>query len=557
MGSDNHIEQSEVRLVGVSISPGVAFGLIHLINPILSALAEVPVVGASAVRRELSKLEMALQEVRNTIAHHVREYHSIAERDFEEILSAHLLILDDRVFFSAINDKIRSDHITAERAIYEAFSETAGGLQSADDPYLRGRAEDLRDICQSIRLVLIHGPRALSVTEQDTRKSVIFSFNIYPSDVLRARRSKAIAFVTSCKASTSHGAILLRASAIPAIGGIELPDQPLVEETPVLVDVDHGEIVLWPKPETIQHAFDRSQSYEKLGPDLHLPPADAKTKDGFRVALWANIDNPTQISQCFRHRLRGIGLFRTEFMALEYGRIPDESEQYKTYLDVIDRLEGRPLIIRTFDIGADKVVVGLDECSGHNPALGVRGIRRHLTRHPEELRTQIRAIMRASVNAQVSILFPMITNTGDVQRAKEIVEQVVSELERAGTPFNQGVKLGAMVEVPSAALVIESILQNVDFVSIGTNDLLQYLTASDRDNTAVIEYQNPETSGLFQLMKHIIDEARGLGKDGDIHVCGDLASDPDAAVNLVRMGFLSLSINPAAAPRVRHAIENL
>ena len=344
---------------------------------------------------------------------------------------------------------------------------------------------------------------------------------------------------------------------MPAVGGIDIPDRPLDEETPVLVDADHGEVILWPRSETIRQALDRSRMPDEISPGVPLPPADAQTSNGVRVALWANIDNPSQIPLCFRHRLRGIGLFRTEFMALEHGRIPDESAQYKTYLDAIKSLEGRPLVIRTFDMGADKVVAGLDECTGRNPALGIRGIRRHLTRYQEEFRTQIRSILRASVDADVSIMFPMVTHAGDIHRAKAHVERVAFELDRDGVPFNRHVKWGAMIEVPSAALGIEDILHIVDFVSVGTNDLLQYLTASDRDNTAVIEYQQPETAGLFRLMRYVLDRARALGRERDVHVCGDLASDPDAATTLVRLGVVSLSINPAAAPRVRHALENV
>ena len=178
-------------------------------------------------------------------------------------------------------------------------------------------------------------------------------------------------------------------------------------------------------------------------------------------------------------------------------------------------------------------------------------------RCPEEFRTQIRAILRASVDAKVSILFPMVTHAGDIERAKAHIEHVASELDRDGIPFSQHVKLGAMVEIPSAAFGIENILEIVDFVSVGTNDLLQYFTASDRDNTAVIEYQQPETAGLFQFMGHIIERARAMGRERDVHVCGDLASDPEAAVTLVSLGFVSLSVNPAATPRIRHAIENM
>jgi phosphotransferase system enzyme I (PtsI) len=555
MKSEKRIEPREVKLSGISISPGIAFGYIHLIDPILPAVHSVRIPDSADAQDEVSKLERALEEVRNSIHDHVEEYHAIAGRDSEEIIAAHILMLEDHEFFSGIKDRIISDHLTAERALREAFSIAAGALAEADDPYLSARAEDLRDICQNLRLVLIHGPSALKTGKEDFRHRVMLSYHMYPSDILRARRRKAAAFITSCKTYTSHGAILLRASALPAVGGLEFPERPLGEKTPVLVDADRGEVILWPRPKTVEHTLARLQVREGIASREPLPPTDAQTNDGVRVALWANIDNPSQIQVCFQQRLRGIGLFRTEFFALEHGRIPDETIQYQAYRSIMERLAGRPLVIRTFDIGADKVAPGLDECQGQNPALGIRGIRRHLVLHREEFRTQIRAILRASVDSVVSVLFPMVTHAGDIRRAKACVEQVASELDREGIPFNRSVKFGAMVEVPSAAFGIDHILEVVDFASVGTNDLMQYFTASDRDNTAVIEYQNPRDAGFFQLMEHIMDRARMLGRERDVHVCGDLASDPDAAVTLIRLGFTSLSVNPVAAARIRKAIE--
>jgi phosphotransferase system enzyme I (PtsI) len=231
--------------------------------------------------------------------------------------------------------------------------------------------------------------------------------------------------------------------------------------------------------------------------------------------------------------------------------VPNEEAQYDAYKKAAESLSDRPLVIRTFDFGADKDPGGLNECSGRNPALGMRGIRRHLLLQPDELRQQMRAILRAAVHGDISILLPVVTNLQDILLARGHLQEAKSELERTGTPHNPKVRLGAMVEIPSAALQIDQILDAVDFVSIGTNDLLQYLTASDRDNPNVLHYQQPDTAGLYRLLTLIIQAAQAKDRVEDVCVCGEMASEPEAAVALVKIGFRCLSVTPATADRVR------
>jgi phosphotransferase system enzyme I (PtsI) len=268
----------------------------------------------------------------------------------------------------------------------------------------------------------------------------------------------------------------------------------------------------------------------------------------------ANIDHPSQTDLCLRYQLSGVGLFRTEFLVLDRGCVPTEDEQYQIYKSTVVNLAGRPLVIRTFDFGADKEPSGLNECLGRNPALGVRGIRRHILRRPDELREQLKAILRAAIDTDISILLPVVTNLADVHWARAHLEEVRMELERSNTPHSCTVKVGAMIETPSAALQADQILGAVDFVSVGTNDLLQYLTASDRDNPAVLAYQQPNNSGLYRLLELVMTTAQSMGRSKDVYVCGELASEPDGAVCLAQIGIRCLSVTPAAASAVRNAI---
>lgn len=543
-----------VRLTGRIISPGLAVGIARLEEPLLSESTPATVAEGD-VENELAKLTQARELVRAHLKEHVRGEHAPAPEDLKQIVAAHVLVLDDLAFFGSIEDRIRTRRYSADRAVSGAFSAAVSRLAESNDGYMRARAEDLRDICLAIRRALVQGAAAFQPHEFGDTPTVLVVSHLRPSTVLRARREGAIGFVTSSTAFASHGAILLRSAGIPALGDVALQDTEIQDGTPLLVDALHGELVVHPPPDELSEAQAQIASRRAPPEDKNLVPLDATLRDGEEVRLFANIDHPSQAGLCFAHRLRGIGLFRTELLASDTGAVPDEEAQYRILRDLVDTLAGRPLIIRTFDFGADKEPVGIQGCEGQNPALGLRGIRRHLHRYPGELRTQLRAILRAAVDADVSILLPMVTHAGDVSAVIEHLAQVRQQLTAQGVPFNPNVKLGAMVEIPSAALAAGELLEVVDFLSVGTNDLVQYLTAADRENPAVLDYQAVELSGLYRMLEIVMQEARGLDRQQDISVCGELASDPAVAVELVRLGLRSLSVTPHTADAVREALK--
>jgi phosphotransferase system enzyme I (PtsI) len=324
----------------------------------------------------------------------------------------------------------------------------------------------------------------------------------------------------------------------------------------VIVDAVNGTVIIRPRPETVQKFAALKQQLELPEEPFHLPPIGGTTKDNIPIRLMANIDNPDQIQLVRRNRLEGVGLFRTEFSVLQSNTFPTEEEQYAIYRHVFTAA-GRRVIIRTFDIGGDKQISSLNYCVGKNPALGVRGVRRHLLWHPEELWIQLRAILRAAVGCQVDILLPMVTTTDDVRQVKKILKDVKEELRKEDTLFSDDVMLGAMIEIPAAAIGVSEILAEVDFVNIGTNDLLQYFVAADRDNEAVLRYENFEDKAFLWLLHFVAERATELGKEDKVTICGEIASNPQLVPLLLDLGFRSLSITPTAAQSVRNAIASI
>jgi phosphotransferase system enzyme I (PtsI) len=547
---------TQVRMEGRVISSGVAFGVAHVEQPFSFAIVP-PTISPKDVEEELDRLHRATVLVRENLAEHVRGVHAPAQQDIEQIVAAHLLTLDDRPFFESIEDRIRIQRLSADRAVHEVFDAAASRLASSNDCYMRARAEDFRDICLIIRRALVHGAEAFQDRGLGGASTVLVVPHLRPSAVLRARKEGAVGFVTSSTAFSSHGAILLRAAEIPALGGVSLDDSGIHDGTPLLVDAIRGELVVRPAEDDLTFARAAIDALRSPAVNAHLPPVDAQLTDGRSIQLYANIDHPSQASLCPAHRLRGVGLFRTELLVADLGIVPDEESQYQTIRSLVISLAGRPLTIRTFDFGAEKEPAGLHECEGQNPALGLRGIRRHLHRHQRELRTQLSAILRAAVASDISILLPMVTNVGEVIAVRELLDEVSADLVSRGLQFNPDFRLGAMLEIPAAALRVSELFEAVDFLSVGTNDLVQYLTAADRENAAVESYQDAERSGLFQLLETVMEAARQAGREDDISVCGELASDPKGACELVRLGIRSLSVTPHAADSIREALGSL
>ena len=546
---------NEINLRGTTICPGIAIGQARVLD--LEFIIPRNEILASQVQSEQKSYSKAVKTVSDHLHEHIEEAHAGSSLSSSLILKNHEAMLTDEQFHEAVLSRISTEYKNAAWALEVEGEQIIAGLEASRSPYLMSRAEDIRDLVASIVDALSPTPEThKKVLRQNGEPEVLISDNLFPSSVMEARRFHSVAFATESAALSSHAAILLKGFGIPAIGGLRNLRESALDGDQVIVDAVNGVVIIRPKPETVQKYITLKQELEVPEELPPSPPISARTKDGINVRLMANINNPDEIHLVLRNRLEGVGLFRTEFFVLETASFPTEQAQYDIYHRVFAAAKGRRVVIRTFDIGGDKKIADLYYCTGQNPALGVRGVRRHLLLRPSEIQTQLRAILRATVGFPVGILIPMITTVNDIREVKRILESVKEELRAEDKPFSKKVELGAMIEVPAAAISVGDILAEVDFINVGTNDLLQYFVAADRDNDAVLMYENFENKAFLWLLGFIIERAVESGKEKNVTICGEVASHPELVPLLLSLGFRSLSITPTSAKSTRNAIAN-
>ena len=541
----------EIELRGTTICPGIGIGRVRVLDrELVIPRNKIP---AGQVQSEQQRYSEAVKTVGDHLRQHIEEDHPDSSLSASLILKNHEAMLTDEQFHDAVRSRIVAESKNAAWALELEAKKIIVRLEATRSPYLESRAEDVRDLVASIINALCSTPETYKkVLAQKNESEVLISGNLYPSWAVEAHRFRSAAFATESNALSSHGAILLRGFGVPALGGVKGLRETVVDGDEVIVDAINGAIIARPRPETVQKFAAWRREFEHPEEVLPLPPIGGWTKDNIPIRLMANIDNPDQIQLVPRNRLEGVGLLRTEFLVLQADTVPTEKEQYDIYRHVFTAV-GR-VVIRTFDIGGDKQIANLHYCTGQNPALGVRGVRRQLLRHPEELRIQFRAILRAAMGCQVDILLPMVTTVNDIRQVKQIFEDVKEQLREEGNLFSDEVRLGAMIEVPAAAIGISEILAEVDFVSVGTNDLLQYFVAADRDNEAVLGYEDFENQAFLWLLRFVVERAAELGKEHEVTICGEIASNAQLVPLLLGLGFRSLSITPTSAQSVRNAI---
>ena len=545
----------EIRLKGTTICPGIGIGQVRVIDRVF--IIPRKEISASQLQSEKKRYNEAVKTVSDHLHEHIEEAHAGSSLSSSLILKTHEAMLTDEQFHEAVLSRISTEYKNAAWALEVEGEKIIRGLEASRSPYLMSRAEDIRDLVASIVDALSPTPETYKKALcQNGEPEVCISDNLFPSSVMEARRFHSAAFATESAALSSHAAILLKGFGIPAIGSLRGLRESVLDGDLAIVDAVNGIVIIRPEPETVQQYITLKQELEVPEEVPHLPPIVARTKDGIDVHLMANINNPDEIHLVLRNRLEGVGLFRTEFFVLETESFPTEQAQYDIYRRVFTAANGRQVVIRTFDIGGDKQIAEFQYCTGQNPAMGVRGIRRHLLQRPNELQTQLRAILRAAVGFPVGILFPMITTVDDMREVKRLMESVKKELRAEDEPFYEEVQIGAMIEIPAAAISIGDILAEVDFINIGTNDLLQYFVAADRDNDAVLMYENFENKAFLWLLEFIIERATERGKEENVTICGEVASNPEIVPLLLSLGYRSLSITPTSAKLTRNAIAN-
>jgi len=545
--------RQEIQFEGAGVSSGSAFGKIHVVRDDLDDVARYR-ISPSQVPDEIGRFETALIQTRMQILEmQQRIAESIGAKD-AAIFDAHLLVVEDRTLIDEVLRKLETDLCNVEWVFQEVATRYAETLNKIDDPYLRERALDIQDVTKRvIRNLQGKAPKTfLGLSEPH----ILVAHNLTPSDTASMNRERVLGIVTDLGSRTSHTAIMARSLNIPAIVGLHDITAKLETGQHVLVDGTDGLLIVDPTPETLAHYAEIESRRARVVAQLkELRETRSTTRDGRHIVLSANIELPEDVDAVEANGAEGIGLYRTEFLYLNRNTLPTEDEQYETYRKVAERVRPDPLIIRTFDLGGDKLAPGtVDITDELNPFLGWRAIRFCLE-NVDIFKTQLRAILRASAVGNVKIMFPMISGLDELRHAIAVLAECREELYSSKIDIGKKIEVGAMIEIPSAALSANVLACEVDFFSIGTNDLIQYALAVDRVNEKIAHLYKPTHPAVLRLLKMIADAAHA--SDIWVGVCGEMAGDVALIPLLLGLGMDELSASATLVPRVKRAVQSL
>jgi multiphosphoryl transfer protein len=534
----------EAALAGLPGAAGIAFGPARRFR---SAAPEIPTGSPGDPQAEWESLERALQQVRTEIGA-VRESVAAGAGEYSAaIFDAHLLFLDDEALLGPARRAVFEEGLNAAQAWHAAAEAVAADYRSLDDEYMQARAEDLTGVARQVVAALVGGAAPSSIVGS----GIVVAADLTPADTASLDRELALGIATAAGSPTSHSAILARSLGIPAAVGLGESLLAVPEGTALLLDGDAGVVHVDPPEDLVAEYERRRTAREETAREARERAAEpAVTLDGQPIEVVANIGSPDDVAGAIENGAEGVGLLRTEFLFLERDSMPTEGEQYAAYKEIAQRLEGRPLVLRTLDVGADKPLPYLPAEPEANPFLGVRGVRLALAR-PELLETQLRAVLRAAAEYPLKVMFPMVATLDEYRQARSVLARAREELEQAGTTMSGELEVGVMIEIPAAALAAELFAPEVDFFSIGTNDLVQYTMAAERGNASVAGLADGLHPSVLRLIRIVADAAEGKL----VAVCGELASDPVAVPVLVGLGVTELSVNAPAIPAVKEAVR--
>ncbi len=537
---------------GIGVSPGVVIGKVMVLHAeeIVVPKSEI---NDSQIPNEIARFEDALTKTRAELLGIRRKISQEIGRDHSDIFNAHLLILEDRTLIEDVINLIRTEHVSTEYAFSVVLQRYFHAFSQIDDEYLKERISDIRDIGKRVlQHLMSHERESLANLKEAV---IIVSHDLSPSDTATMDRKNVIGFATDIGGPTSHTAIMARSMEIPAVVGLEKVSKEVSSGDRLIIDGTHGLVIVNPDEGTVEKYLSEGKKFVAYILELEkLKNLPAETLDNHKIELAANIEFPEEIPSVISHGANGIGLYRTEYFYLNRSDLPTEEEQFQAYKQVAEQMKPHPVIIRTLDLGGDKFLSSLEVPREMNPFLGWRAIRFCLTR-VDVFRAQLRAILRASHYGNLKIMYPMISNLDELRQAHKILNSVREEFDKENIPYDKKMQTGVMIEIPSAAIISDSLAKEVDFFSIGTNDLIQYSLAVDRVNEKIAYLYQPTHPAILRLIHQTIQNAHK--NNIWVGTCGEMSGDSISSLLMVGMGVNELSTSPFVLPKIKKAIRSV
>ncbi len=537
---------------GIAASPGIAIGKVRLIDSEEIAIPKTS-IRESAIPKEITRFQEALTKTRAEILAIRDKISKEIGQEHGDIFNAHLMVIEDRALIEEVMERIKKEKLTSEYVFSHVLKRYSQSFSKIDDEYLRERVSDINDVGRRILRNLV-GVNKTSLSDL-SEKMIIVAYDLAPSDTAVMHRKNVIGFATDIGGRTSHTAIMAKSLEIPAVVGLEMITGQVKEGDVLIVDGIEGVVIVNPTSTELQKYKQLQIRHQEFSKGLKkFKDLPCVTTDGRRIELAANIELPDETTSVLSHGADGIGLYRTEFLYMNRPDLPDEEEQYQAYKKVVLEMAPKPVIARTFDLGGDKFLSHLEMPREMNPFLGWRAIRFCLA-SPEIFKVQLRAILRASAHGKLRLMYPMISGVTELRQANKLLEEARNELRAKKIHFDEKMEIGAMIEIPSAALTCDILATEVDFFSIGTNDLIQYALAVDRINEKIAYLYEPAHPAILRLIKTVIET--GHSKKIWVGICGEMAGDPLMTPVLIGLGMDEISTSPVMIPEIKKIIRQM